>query len=86
MIIKDMNAIISRLWPEEQYSVMNVLYKSAKNVNKLEKALIKHQKKILIYAKEHVCSNEMDYVAEESRKAFSAVLAYYEGNLEISML
>lgn len=85
-IIKDKNAIISRLWPEEQYSVMNVLYKSAKNVNKLEKALIKHQKKILIYAKEHVCSNEMDYVAEESRKAFSAVLAYYEGNLEISML
>jgi len=85
-IVKDPKRIEAALWPEEHYSTLNVIYKATKNQTKLIGALNKHRSKLLKYATEYVCENYDDYIAKQTRKAFTAVGDYYEGRCQASGL
>ena len=45
-IVQSSDSIQYYLWPEDDYAALNVIYKAAKNLPKMKKALDKHQKKL----------------------------------------
>lgn len=80
-IVKNISKIEAALWPEEEYAVLNVIYKNSKNLSKMESTLEKHKKKIKLYALERIYEKNDDYIAEKSRKAYRTLLGYYEGTV-----
>ena len=85
-VVKNLTAIRERLWPEEQYYALNVIYKAAKNLQKLAATLEKYKKKITTYASDRICSSTKDYILFQSSKAFDTVCGYYEGRIPISAI
>ena len=85
-VIKNLSAIEAALWPEEQYAALNVIYKASKNLSKMVGALEKYKKKIAVYAEERICGETEDYITEQSSKAFTAVLGYYDNSVPLSEL
>ena len=69
-IIQNFDQITSSLWPEEHYAALNVIYKAAKNQQKMVDALKKHKAKLLKYAEEYVILEANSYVNKQSKKAF----------------
>ena len=53
-IIQNRQEAERHLWPDTHFSVLNIIYKAAKNIEKLEKALTKHQRKLLNIAEIHI--------------------------------
>lgn len=80
-IVQDETAIAKYLWPEDDYSVLNVIYKSSKNPSKMKKALDKHKAKLLKAAKIYLKNESNDHISLETRKAFKAIISYYEGKI-----
>ena len=80
-IVKDENLINQYLWPEADYFELNVIYKSAKNISKMINALDHHKKKLESLIETYTNLKGDDHIAEEARKAFSAIKAYYDGTL-----
>lgn len=74
-LIQDRELIKQHLWPDSTYSKPNVIYKAAKNADKLIKALKKHQKALMQAAASFVAASDCSYIALKSRKAFQAVLS-----------
>jgi len=79
-IIKDASSIKTQLWDETDYSELNIIYKTAKNTEKLKIALQKHKAKL-----EKSIGNQLSRPAEEgdiirtkSREAFLAISDYYK--------
>lgn len=83
-IVQRPEEIERALWPEDQYSALNVIYKSSKNLPKMTAALEKHQKRLQKYASEQIYGRSEDYITEQTRKAFSAVLGYYNKTIDLS--
>lgn len=81
-IIQNFDQMKAYLWPEEHYSVLNVIYKTAKNLQKMRNALKKHKTKLLKYAEEYVILEANSFVNEQSKKAFTAIKDYYDGNID----
>lgn len=82
-IVQNQDLLIQRLWPEDDYRELNIIYKGAKNTDKLKKSLEKHQKKLLKIAKDYIEDDANDYVAEKTREAFKAIEDYFGGNLDV---
>ena len=82
-IVQNQDLLIQRLWPEDDYRELNIIYKGTKNADKLKKSLEKHQKKLLKIAKGYIEHNANDYVAEKTREAFKAIEDYFGGNLDV---
>lgn len=86
-IVKDQQKIQQYLWPEQHYFELNVIYKAAKNLEKMKSALEKHKKKLCAaaadYAKLH---DENNHIASVSAEAFQAISEYYSGELDASAL
>lgn len=80
-IVQDETAIAKYLWPEDDYSVLNVIYKSSKNPSKMKKALDKHKAKLLKAAKTYLKNESNDHISLETRKAFEAIISYYDGKI-----
>lgn len=80
-IVQDERQIEKYLWPESDYFQLNVIYKAAKNLTKLQKSLSKHQKKLLGIAAAYDHLPEDDHIFQESRRAFQAIQNYYKGAL-----
>ncbi len=80
-IVQDETAIAKYLWPEDDYSVLNVIYKSSKNPSKMKKALDKHKAKLLKTAKIYLKNESNDHISLETRKAFKAIISYYDGKI-----
>lgn len=78
-IVQDETEIANHLWPEEDYSELNVIYKNAKNLSKMKKALDKHKIKLLRAAEIHLKNESDDHISLETRKAFMAIISYYDG-------
>ena len=85
-IVKNPDAIKAFLWPEEHYAALNVIYKAAKNEQKMLAALEKHKKQLLHYSSEYTNSSENEYIRVRSNQAFSAICEYYNGNVGSSEL
>lgn len=80
-IVQDETAIAKYLWPEDDYSVLNLIYKSSKNPSKMKKALDKHKAKLLKAAKIYLKNESNDHISLETRKAFKAIISYYDGKI-----
>lgn len=82
-IIQNLDQVTASLWPEEHYTALNVIYKVAKNPQKMVGALKKHKAKLLKYAVEYVTLEANSFVNEQSKKAFTAIKDYYDGNIDV---
>lgn len=82
-IVQNQDLLIQRLWPEDDYRELNIIYKGAKNTDKLKKSLEKHQKKLLKIAKDYIEDDANDYIVERTREAFKSIKDYFDGNLDI---
>lgn len=85
-IVKDQQKIQQYLWPEQHYFELNVIYKAAKNLDKMESALEKHKKKLCAAAADYAKSSDNNHISRVSADAFQAVLNYYSGVLDASAL
>lgn len=81
-IVQSKEKITKYLWPEEDYSVLNVIYKAARNVVKMRKALDKHKKKLIKISGVYSTLSADDHIFNEAKKAFGAIEDYYAGKLE----
>jgi DNA (cytosine-5)-methyltransferase 1 len=78
-IVKDRQKIASYLWNEKNYLVLNVIYKTRHNKKKLKKALIKHQKHLLVLAKTlTTLLNHNDHIIHHNNIVGNAVRKYFE--------
>lgn len=93
-IIEDRYAVVERIWDNELYSELNIIYKSAKSNNsskateKFKKVLTNHKKKISKLSETFINENENidDYIKGVSCNAFHAILNYYNGSLALSSI
>lgn len=84
-IINDKQRVLQYLWPEVQYTILNVFYKAAKNKEKLVCALAKHRKKAESFAEEHKIKDGCtDPILLANAKASQAILSYYNGIIQAS--
>lgn len=81
-IVKDQQKIQQYLWPEQHYFELNVIYKAAKNLDKMKSALEKHKKKLCAAAADYAKSSDNNHISRVSADAFQAVLNYYSGVLD----
>ena len=85
-IVKDQQKIQQYLWPEQHYFELNVIYKAAKNLDKMKSALEKHKEKLCAAAADYAKSFGNNHISRVSADAFQAVLNYYSGVLDASAL
>lgn len=85
-IVKDQQKIQQYLWPDQHYFELNVIYKAAKNLDKMKSALAKHKKKLCAAAADYAKSSDKSHISRVSADAFQAVLNYYSGELDASAL
>lgn len=82
-IVKDLGKIETYLWPESDYAELNVIYKASKNLSKMESALEKHRRRLMLLAEKHLADDKEGTIVLEGKNAFSALVAYYAGELPI---
>ena len=78
-IASDVNLLAHYIWDEGDYLVLNVIYKTRKNKEKLATALNKHRKKLC--ALSYALSNKedaSDYIVTEANIAGKAIQQYYD--------
>jgi len=77
-IVKNKTKIVNYLWDEDDYIVLNVIYKIRKNNKKLKRALIKHKKRLLTLAvKLTVHSNYNDHIIHYNNITGDALHQYF---------
>lgn len=82
-IIQNPKLIAKYLWPEEDYAVLNVIYKATKNRQKLVSTLRKHEKALKKIIPPYLEYTSDDYVLLQTKNAFTAVRDYFDGKYEI---
>lgn len=82
-IVKDKNKIQQFLWPEEHFFELNIIFKACKNSEKLVKALEKHKKRLLEFAKDYEKNNSTRHIENVSYRAFEIIRKYF--NKEVSI-
>ena len=85
-IVKDEAKIKAYLWPEEDYSELNVIYKASKNMPKMRKALEKHKSKLSKIASIYLKESAENHIAQEAKRAFAAIEGYYEGRIDVESI
>lgn len=70
------------IWPEDDYSELNVIYKTSKNIAKMCKALEKHKKRILRISEAYLSLTDDEHIFREAKKAFCSLREYYLGTFE----
>lgn len=81
-VVQHLELLEQKLWPENHYLELNIIYKSEKNIEKLKKTLKNHQQKLTKIAQFYIKDNTEDYIVQKSREAFQAIIDYFEGILE----
>ena len=83
-IVKNEPEIRKYIWDDEDYFELNIIFKNSKNASKMQKALEKHKKRLLHIAEKQLHSKKNnDYISSEARRAFDAVVSYYNGGLAL---
>ena len=85
-IVKSPEHIHEYILSEDQYAVLNVIYKSTKNPQKMINALSKHEKQLRKYIAESLPSSIGNPVQCKIHCAFTALKEYYEGSLQIDQI
>lgn len=85
-IIQNRQEAERHLWPDTHFSELNIIYKAAKNIEKLEKALTKHQRKLMNIAEIHIGLEIENPIIAADHGAFQAVRDYYDGTMALADL
>ena len=78
-IVKDASLIKQYLLSDEEYNIINVIYKSSRSVFKLQKALKKHKKQLLQFATINLQNSVSNHIENEMRNTCNAFNSYYSG-------
>ena len=81
-IVQNLELLQQRLWPENHYRELNIIYKGEKNTDKMKKSLEKHRRKLTEIAQAYIEDDADNYIAQKSREAFQAIMDYFDGVLE----
>ena len=81
-IVQNLELLQQRIWPENHYRELNIIYKGEKNAEKMKKSLEKHQRKLTEIAQVYIKDNADNYIAQKSREAFQAIMDNFDGILE----
>lgn len=81
-IVQNSDLLQQRLWPENHYRELNIIYKGEKNTEKMKKSLRQHQHKLTEIAQIYIEDDTDDHIAQKSREAFKAIMDYFAGTLE----
>ena len=81
-IVQTLERIDALMWPENHYSALNVVFKAAKNTEKLMKALKKYKNMLLSIADFHDLNMEDDYVCRKSSEACKNIKKYYQNEID----
>lgn len=74
------------LWPEEDYFMLNVIYKASKNIPKMRKALEKYKKKLMRIGETYLAFPDDNHIFIESKRAFYSLKKYYLGEIQAESL
>lgn len=85
-IVKNKNVIIKYLWPEEDYSELNIIYKVTNNTSKLKKSLEKHKYRLIDIISSYINLSNKDHINNISKKAFLAIKNYYDGLISVEQI
>ena len=78
-VVRDGEIVNELLWPDSDYSELNVVYKAGQNREKLSAALKKHEKWLKAIAETRARGGEPDSeIKKADKRAFTAILNYYE--------
>lgn len=81
-IVQNLELLQQKLWPENHYRELNIIFKGEKNVDKMKKSLEKHRRKLTEIAQVYIEDDADNYIAQKSREAFQAIMDYFDGILE----
>lgn len=85
-IVKDRTVITDNLWPSKIYDSVNVVYKFRKNLHKMHRALNNHKNVLLKFLNACQGQKENTQIDNQNEIAFSALRAYYAGELQVEKL
>ncbi len=85
-IVKNRSEIEKFLWTEDDYLVVNIIYKSLKNWKKAIKALNKHKRKLLNAVQSHIGAEEGCQIRKSDNKAFAAIQEYFDNGINAYQL
>lgn len=81
-IVQNLELLQQRLWPENHYRELNIIYKGEKNADKMKISLEKHRRKLTEIAQAYIEDDADNYIGQKSREAFQAIMDYFDGILE----
>ncbi len=81
-IVQNLELLQQRIWPENHYRELNIIFKGEKNADKMKKSLEKHRCKLTEIAQDYIEGDADNYIAQKSREAFRAIMDYFDGILE----
>lgn len=81
-VVQNLDLLQHRLWPENHYRELNIIYKGEKNVDKMRESLEKHRREFAKISQIYIEDDADDYIAQKSREAFQAIQDYFNGVLE----
>ena len=81
-IVQNLELLQQRIWPENHYRELNIIFKGEKNADKMKKSLEKHRRKLTEIAQDYIEGDADNYIAQKSREAFRAIMDYFDGILE----
>ena len=81
-IVQNLELLQQRLWPENHYRELNIIFKGEKNADKMKKSLEKHRRKLTEIAQVYIQDGTNSYIAQKTREAFCAIMDYFNGILE----
>lgn len=85
-IIQNRQEVERHLWPDTHFSELNIIYKATRNIEKLEKALKKHQRKLLKIVEVHMGLEIDNPIIAADHEAFQTVRDYYNGTIALADL
>lgn len=85
-IVQNLELVQQRLWPENHYRELNIIYKGKKNSDKMKKALEKHRRKLSKIAQAYIEDDSDNYIVRKSREAFQAVIDYYNSAIDVERI
>ena len=85
-IVKSAEKIKHYLWPEQEYTELNILFKMSKNTKKLIDALIKYETRLLSRATSRIERNDGSPIHLADEKAYSAIIQYFNNGISALQL
>lgn len=89
-IVKDIERIKEYIWPDEDYRVLNILYKLKNSDDKHQTAFHRHEKKLIQTAVKYLGDHRKEFIAEQNRRAWRAICRGYRqgiaGEIETAVM